>query len=143
VLISNAPYLLILIAAGLLAVGQGAVIAQGAGPATPLGTWRGESKCTTDAPACHDEHVVYYIETIPDTPGQVKVRADKIVDGNTITMGVEPWIYDSKRQELSFESSGRLWLLTLHGDQIDGTLTMPDKVVFRHMTLTRDHPQPH
>lgn len=128
---------------GLLAVGRGAVIAQGTGPAVPVGTWRGESKCVTDAPACHDEHVVYYIEAISGTPGQVSVRADKIVNSKAITMGVGPWAYDSKRQELSFESSGRLWLLTLHGDQIDGTLTIPDKVVFRRMTLTRDHPQAH
>ncbi|HKD74840.1 MAG TPA: hypothetical protein VKB76_05070, partial [Ktedonobacterales bacterium] len=143
VLIPRAPYCAILLTAGLLAVGRGVAIAQAAGPATPVGTWRGESKCITDAPACHDEHVVYYIEMVPDTPAQVKVRADKIVDGKAVTMGAGPWNYDSRRQELSWESSGRLWLLALHGDQIDGTLTMPDKIVFRRMTLTRDHSEPH
>ena len=113
-------------------------IAQDCGSGTPEGIWRGESKCATDAPSCHDEQVVYTIEAIANTPNQVTVRADKIVDGKAITMGSGPWNYDSKRQTLSFESSGRLWLLALHCNEIEGTLTLPDHVVFRRMALTRD-----
>jgi len=51
------------------------------------GTWRGESLCVTDAPACHNESVVYYIKAVPDRPDLVLIRADKIVDGKAITMG--------------------------------------------------------
>ena len=108
----------------------------------PVGIWHGESKCATDAPACHDEHVVYLIEAIPGKPGQVRVRADKIVDGKAITMGVGPWAYDPRQQALSFAWNQQLWSLTIHGDQIEGTLTMPDHVVFRRMTLTRDRVKP-
>jgi hypothetical protein len=44
------------------------------------GTWRGESLCVTDAPACHNESVVYYIKDVPDQPDLVLIQADKIVD---------------------------------------------------------------
>ncbi len=102
------------------------------------GTWRGESKCATDAPACHDEHVVYFIAAIPGRPDQLFIRADKIVDGKAITMGSGPWNYDAKKQALSFETNGRLWVLAVHGKQIEGTLTVGGNVVFRRMTLTLD-----
>jgi hypothetical protein len=105
---------------------------------SPAGTWRGESKCTTDAPACHDEHVVYYVEAVPGRPDQLSIRADKIIDGKAITMGSGPWNYDAKKQTISFESNRGLWLLAVHGDHIDGTLTVDGNVVFRHMRLTLD-----
>ncbi len=105
---------------------------------SPAGIWRGESKCTTDASACHDEHVVYYVEAVAGRPDQLSIRADKIVDGKAITMGSGPWNYDVKKQTITFESNGRLWLLAVHGDHIDGTLTVDGTVVFRHMMLTLD-----
>jgi hypothetical protein len=107
----------------------------------PAGTWRGESKCATDAPSCHDEQVVYSIEAIPHRPNQLLIRADKIVDGRAITMGTGPWTYDERRQTLSFESSGRLWLLSIDRNRIDGTLTVDGTILFRRMTLTRDRPE--
>jgi hypothetical protein len=109
---------------------------------SPIGVWRGESKCVTDSPSCHDEHVVYYIEAVPDHPDQVSVRADKIVNGKAITMGSGPWNYNPERQALSFEWNKQVWLITMHGDQIDGTLTTADKVIFRRMSLTRDRNAP-
>jgi hypothetical protein len=138
----KASLLTILAAAILFCGGLIGSIAQDCGSMTPVGTWRGESKCAMDAPACHDERVVYYIEAIANTPNRVSVRADKIVDGKAITMGIGPWNFDSKRQTLSFESSGRLWLLTLHCNEMEGTLTLTDSVVFRRMALTRDDSHP-
>ena len=110
--------------------------------ASPIGVWRGESKCMTGAPACHDEQVVYYITAIPDRTGFMSVRADKIVDGKAITMGTGQWTWDSKRQTLLMEWKGRVWLVSMHGDHMDGTLTMADKTVFRRMSLTRDRERP-
>ena len=53
------------------------------------GVWRGESICVQQGTACNNEHVVYYIDAIPDHPDQVQIRADKIVNGKAITMGTE------------------------------------------------------
>jgi hypothetical protein len=105
--------------------------------ASPIGIWRGESKCVADAPACDDEQAVYYITSIPDRPGFVSVRADKIVDGKAITMGTGPWTWDNKQRTLLMEWRGQVWLMTMHGDHMDGKLTMADKTVFRRMSLTR------
>ncbi len=121
--------LLLLVAGSWMAGGEAA---------SPVGTWRGESKCVTDAPACHDEQVVYYITAIPDRSDALTVRADKIVDGKAVTMGTGPWTWDSKQQTLMMEWRGQVWQMAMHGDRMDGTLTTADKVVFRRMSLNRD-----
>ena len=105
---------------------------------SPVGTWRGESKCATEVASCRDEHVVYYISAAPNRLDQLSIRADKIVDGTAITMGTGPWAYDPTKQTLSLDSNGRLWLLTIRGNHIDGTLTVNGTTVFRRMTLTLD-----
>jgi len=105
---------------------------------SPIGVWRGDSICTTTAPSCHNEKVVYHIEAIAGQPDSVMIRADKIVDGKAITMGSGPWQYDKSRRTLSWQSGERLWLLTIKGKQMEGTLTMSDNTVFRKMTLRHD-----
>ncbi|HKR28614.1 MAG TPA: hypothetical protein VJS11_14215 [Acidobacteriaceae bacterium] len=110
----------------------------------PVGVWRGVSQCATDSPSCHNEQVVYYIEAIPGRSDAFSVRADKIVDGKAITMGIGPWKYDPAHRTLSFQWNQQLWLITQDGDRFDGKLTGPNNVVYRRMSLTREHqpPQP-
>ena len=108
-----------------------------AGADSPAGVWRGESVCTTSAPSCHDEKVVYYIDAVADKPDAVFIRADKIVEGKAIAMGSGPWRYNRAMHTLSMESGQRLWLLNLNGKRIEGTLTMPGNVIFRRVTLTK------
>jgi hypothetical protein len=102
------------------------------------GTWRGESICTTEAAACHNETVVYYINDVPNDPNLVTIRADKIVDGQAITMGSGPWKYDRVHHTLEWRSGERVWLLTIKGRRIEGILTLADKTVFRKVTLKKD-----
>jgi hypothetical protein len=106
---------------------------------SPAGVWRGESLCTAGHPSCHDEKVVYYIEAIADKPDSMLIRADKIVDGKAITMGSGPWQYNRSKQTLSWQSEDRLWLLTIVGKRMEGTLTTAGNVVFRRMTLQKDN----
>ena len=80
---------------------------------------------------------VYYIEAIPDHPDSVLIRADKIVDGKSITMGSGPWGYDRAKHTLSMGPEQRRWLLTVTGNRISGTLTVTQNIVFRRMTLTK------
>jgi hypothetical protein len=96
-----------------------------------------DTVCTTDAPSCHDEKVVYYIEAIADRPDSVFIRADKIVAGKAIAMGSGPWDYNQAKRTLSMASGQRLWLLNIVGKRIEGTLTVPSNVVFRRVTLTK------
>lgn len=104
---------------------------------TPAGVWRGESVCATAATSCHDEKVVYHIEAT-GKPDAVFIKADKIVNGQATTMGSGPWQYDRDKHALRLETAGRVWLLNVHDRHIEGTLTMPDSVIFRRMRLTRD-----
>src|SRR5712671_2540632 len=112
-----------------------ALFAQASGPA---GTWRGQSICTTDAPACHNESVVYYIKDVPDKSDVVFIQADKIMDGKPITMGSGQWQYNKAENTLEWRSPQRVWLLKIAGNHIEGTLTLADKTVFRKMTLDKD-----
>jgi hypothetical protein len=112
-----------------------AVAADGAGIA---GTWRGESLCATNASACHNEKVVYYIKDVPDRPDVVVIQADKIVDGKAITMGMGEWQHDRAQHTLEWRSPRQVWFLKVTGNRIEGTLTLEDKIVFRKMTLAKD-----
>jgi hypothetical protein len=123
----------------LLAFLVGACLHAGAESGSPAGIWRGESLCATPSPACHDEKVVYHMDAVPAKPNEILIQADKIVDGKAITMGSGSWKYDPANRTLSMESAGRIWLLHIEGNRIEGTLTVPDNVVFRRMTLTKDH----
>jgi hypothetical protein len=105
---------------------------------SPVGVWRGESLCADNASSCKDEKVVYYMEAVTGKPDSVFIRADKIVDGKAITMGSGPWEYNRARHTLSWQAAQRLWLLTIKGKRIEGTLTLPGNVIARRMTLQKD-----
>jgi hypothetical protein len=92
-----------------------------------LGDWRGDSTCVATGTACRDEKVVYHIAKIPGKPGYVSVSADKLVNGATITMGTLEFRYDPDKQSLACEYAQGVWLFTVEGNKMEGTLTRPDK----------------
>jgi len=102
------------------------------------GVWRGEALCTDHASGCRNESVVYYIRDVPDRPGVLFIRADKIVDGQAITMGSGDWQYDRTRRTIEWRMPQRVWLLHVDGNRIEGSLTLTDGTVFRKMTLKKD-----
>src|SRR5258708_26892129 len=65
------------------------------GDSLPLGDWRGDSICVVRESACHDEKSLYHVARLPDKPGWVSIRLDKIVDGKPVTMGAEDCRYDA------------------------------------------------
>jgi hypothetical protein len=102
------------------------------------GTWRGRSVCITDAPACHNEDVIYYVKDVPDRDDVVFIQADKLVDGKAVTMGAGQWQYDRKQHRLEWSTPKQVWLLKIAGNRMEGTLTLADKTIFRKMTLEKD-----
>lgn len=109
-----------------------------ADPSPITGAWRGESVCVTDAPACRNESVVYYIKDVPGHPDLVVIQADKIVDGKAITRGTGQWQYNQAQHTLEWRTPRQVWLLKITGDRMDGTLTLADETVFRKMTLQKE-----
>jgi len=101
------------------------------------GNWTGESICQVKPSACRDEKVVYHISTGSD-PNHVMVSADKIVDGKAINMGRGKYAYDRTNGTLVNENDGRVWRFTVKGNSMTGTLTMPDKTLYRRVTLRKE-----
>lgn len=102
-----------------------------------VGNWTGESICQVKNSPCQNEQVVYHISKSKE-PGQVTVSADKIVDGKAINMGTGDYTYDGKNGTLLNETAGRVWRFTVQGKKMEGTLTLPDKTVYRRVTLKKE-----
>ena len=96
--------------------------------ASVLGTWKGDSTCMGNRPACKNEIVVYRFELVPGKPGVVLNYADKIIDGQRVPMGKLEFQYNEAKGELSCEftinQTHGLWQFTVSGDTIEGGLVL-------------------
>ena len=107
-----------------------------------IGTWKGESICAGDNPACKNEVVVYRFEAVAGKPGVVTWFADKIINGQRVPMGRLEFQYDEAKGTLSCEFIKRqthgLWQFQISGDTIEGTLVLlPARTVGRRIKVTR------
>ena len=107
-------------------------------PSGLAGVWRGASICTATDSACRNETVVYTLTDVPDHPDEIQIRADKIVDGQTVTMGSGTWHFDRLNATLEWVSPRQTWSLKIAGTRMSGTLTLADGTIFRRMTLLKD-----
>ena len=111
-------------------------------PRSVIGSWRGDSTCVGDRPACKNEDVVYRFEAIAGEPGVVLLFADKIIEGKREVMGMLKFQYDEAKGTLSGEfSRGQthgLWEFKIDGDTMEGTLVLlPDKMLGRRVKVKR------
>lgn len=102
------------------------------------GTWRGQSLCAVKASACREESVVYRFSKTPGKLGTYSASADKIVDGKAVNMGTLEFRYIEDEHALVCDYAQGVWRLILTGEKIEGTLTRPDKTLFRRVTLQKD-----
>jgi hypothetical protein len=110
-----------------------------------VGTWSGSSVCVDRqaAPACNDEQVVYDINANPGNPTTATAKADKVVDGKRVSMGVLEFTHDAKNgswtSEFDTPRFHALWRLTVDGAILTGTLTLlPSMAVVRKINLRKD-----
>ena len=103
-----------------------------------IGNWSGESKCTGARSACHDETVVYHITKLSGKPGWMSISADKIVNGEPVNMGTLQFQYDTTNHTLTCEYAQGVWRLKVDGISMEGTLTLTDKTVGRHVKLKKE-----
>jgi hypothetical protein len=107
-----------------------------------LGTWKGDSICVGNRPACKNEVVVYRFEAILGKPGVVLQLADKIIEGQRVPMGKLEFQYNEAKGELSCEfTKGQthgLWQFTVSADNMEGTLVLlPGKEPARRVKVKR------
>jgi hypothetical protein len=107
-----------------------------AGASALEGIWTGDSLCQVPGSPCRDEKAVYRILR-PNKDGKIPIDGGKLVNGKVVSMGVLPFDYDPKAQTLICEYKQGTLRFTVKGDSMTGTLTTPDKVVYRRITLRK------
>jgi hypothetical protein len=99
-----------------------------------VGDWTGTSLCQVKPSPCHDEDVIFRFSKPHDD--KITVQADKIVNGRSVTMGISEWTYDSTGT-LTWRIPRGDWKLIVSDTTMDGTLIVPDNVVFRKIHLKK------
>jgi len=108
-----------------------------------VGTWHGTSRCadTQVDRACHDEEVIYVIDSAAGPHGPVRWQADKFVNGARESMGVSRLTYDSTGQHWFVDITARFrgrWTLAVHGDSLVGDLSeLPAHRLVRRIAVGR------
>lgn len=113
------------------------VFTAAASPSGIAGTWRGESICTIRDSPCHDEKVIYHISE-PDQSGDLKLRADKVVNGQPEDMGTLDCNFDSKARKLICKMTNGTWEFAVTGTTMKGTLKLSDGRLYRNINVTKD-----
>src|SRR6266568_4959883 len=128
-------------APGSDSVAPGAIAARQPAPSV-FGTWKGDSTCRGNRPACKNEVVVYRFEAVAGKPDAILWFADKIVEGKREPMGKAKMHYDQAKGELSWEftvgQNHGLWQFKASVDTMEGTLVLlPNRELVRVVKVKR------
>jgi len=85
-----------------------------------IGTWNGTSLCQVKNSPCHDETVVYHISKNKGAD-TFYINASKIVNGVEQEMGILPFVYNKKTNQLTSTANG-IWTFNIEGVKLEGTL---------------------
>jgi len=85
-----------------------------------IGSWHGTSICQIKNSPCHDETVVYHISKNSGVD-TFYINASKIVNGVEQEMGILPFVYNSKTNQLTSTAHG-IWAFNIEGAKLEGTL---------------------
>lgn len=125
----------------LFIASQFSCMAQQAGKDSLEGTWKGTSLCQVKPSGCHDENVVYHISKGAGEKNY-RIQANKIVNGEEQDMGPLDCVYDDQKRTLTTtikDSQDReaVWLFTLKGKKLTGSLTINGNTLFRLIEVTK------
>ena len=100
-----------------------------------IGTWNGTSICQITNSACRDESVVYHISKNRGVD-TFYINASKIVNGVEEEMGMLPFVYNEKTNQLTSTTYG-IWTFNIKGVKLEGTLLVHGDlyrkiVVYKH-----------
>ncbi|HWX56110.1 MAG TPA: hypothetical protein VN176_16090 [Verrucomicrobiae bacterium] len=69
------------------------------------------------------------------------MRLDKIVEGKPVTMGAVECLHHAEDHTLTCEFPRGMFRFTIEGTRMQGTMTLPDKTVWRKISLQRARTQ--
>ena len=106
------------------------------------GTWTGTSTCVGDRPACKNETVVYRFVPLDGHPSQLRLLADKILDGKRVPMGALVFDVDERsrtlRSEFTVGQTHGVWSFAVTADSMTGTLViLPEESIGRDVKVHR------
>ena len=103
---------------------------------TPVGTWRGESKCLVRPSGCNDEDSLYRFSASGNAPDKLRLSGNKIVSGREVNMGDMDCRYNAKGQKIDCPlRNGASMHFELSGNTINGTMTLGDGTAWRKISL--------
>lgn len=106
------------------------------------GTWTGTSTCVEKRPACKNETVVYRFVPIAGHPKQLRLLADKIIDGKRVPMGALEFELNERTGVLESEfkrgHTHGIWSYSVAGDSLTGKLIiLPERSAARDVKVRR------
>ncbi len=101
-----------------------------------IGTWNGTSICQMKNSPCHDETVVYHISKNKGVD-TFYVNASKIVNHAEEEMGILPFVYNKKTNQLTSSAYGN-WTFNIEGSKLEGTLFVHGNL-YRKIILYKQH----
>jgi len=122
--------------------GRAQGLARATSAAGITGTWKGESVCIGNRPACKNEVVAYRFEPVAGRSNLITLLADKIIKGKRVPMYKLDFQYDETKHTLSCEfTQGHThgtWEYKVAGDSMEGTgIVLPGNSVVRRVKVRR------
>ena len=107
-------------------------------PTGPLGRWIGDSHCVGPHPACHDEHVIYRIDSVG--PHQFRMDGSRTAGRDTVDMGALSCESAGAQSQISCHIPSGTWHFSVVQGRLVGFLTLTDSTVMRRVVAYRAQP---
>lgn len=102
-----------------------------------VGDWHGDSICVVRPSACHDEDSLYHVSPIAEKPGYFSLKADKIVAGKPVTMGIVECHSQPEKKLLTCDFEQGSLEFSVDGGTLRGTMKLKDGTLWRRISLKK------
>lgn len=103
-----------------------------------VGRWVGESRCVGAHPACHDEHVIYHIDSAG--PHQFTLDGSRVAGGDTVDMGALSCERAGAPPGISCHIPSGTWRFSVVQGRLQGVLILTDSTLMRRVVADRAPP---
>lgn len=96
-------------------------------PARLLGRWVGDSHCVGSHPACHDEHVIYQVDSAG--PHRFTLDGSRVTGRDTVDMGPLSCEGAGSEPAIVCHIPSGAWHFAVVQGHLEGTLILSDSTV--------------